>query len=389
MLLPPAPPLIRPPPPPPPPPQAAGWLLSVPGASRTVLEVRFPYAVSAMTSLLGHPPARATSEATAVEMAVAAYRSAAALSSFGEPILGVGATFALATDRERRGPHAGVVVTHNGLATSVHHLTLDKGARSRQQEDAAASRLVVRAVADAAGVATAYADPAAVFGAGGGPGDALQSSSTELPRGELLRDLLAGRFRTLEFSGGGGGVVVDAPRPARVYLPGSFNPLHDGHRELLAAALRLSPGMEGAYELSLGNADKGSLPLPEAQRRVAQFGAAGAPVVLTQAPLFTMKADLFPGSTFVVGYDTAQRLVQPGYYGSESAMLLQFARLAHQGCSFLVAGRLEAGGARYLTLADMEVPEALRAGGLFRAIPEGEFRVDISSTQLRERGAGA
>ena len=34
-------------------------------------------------------------------------------------------------------------------------------------------------------------------------------------------------------AGAGGNVYVDAPRRGRIYLPGSFNPLHDGHRELL------------------------------------------------------------------------------------------------------------------------------------------------------------
>jgi phosphopantetheine adenylyltransferase len=31
-------------------------------------------------------------------------------------------------------------------------------------------------------------------------------------------------------------VYVDSPRPGRIYLPGSFNPLHDGHKEMLEAS---------------------------------------------------------------------------------------------------------------------------------------------------------
>ena len=46
--------------------------------------------------------------------------------------------------------------------------------------------------------------------------------------GEPLQALLDGTVRSVEFAGGQ--VVVDAPRRGRVYLPGSFNPLHDGHR---------------------------------------------------------------------------------------------------------------------------------------------------------------
>ena len=46
--------------------------------------------------------------------------------------------------------------------------------------------------------------------------------------GDPLQALLAGRARVVEFSGGR--VFVDAPRAGRLYLSGSFNPLHDGHR---------------------------------------------------------------------------------------------------------------------------------------------------------------
>lgn len=43
-----------------------------------------------------------------------------------------------------------------------------------------------------------------------------------------LEGLLQGSVRAVEFAGGQ--TTVDAPRRRRVYLPGSFNPLHDGHR---------------------------------------------------------------------------------------------------------------------------------------------------------------
>lgn len=56
---------------------------------------------------------------------------------------------------------------------------------------------------------------------------ARQETSWEAA-GEPLQALLAGAVRSVEFTGGQ--VVVDAPRRGRVYLPGSFNPLHDGHR---------------------------------------------------------------------------------------------------------------------------------------------------------------
>ena len=55
---------------------------------------------------------------------------------------------------------------------------------------------------------------------------AVQVAGEEV--GDPLDALLAGRVHVVEFSGGR--VFVDAPRGGRLYLPGSFNPIHDGHR---------------------------------------------------------------------------------------------------------------------------------------------------------------
>ena len=61
----------------------------------------------------------------------------------------------------------------------------------------------------------------------------LQEDTTELA--DPLEELLAGNISTVEFSHGF--VVVNAPRRGRVYMSGSFNPLHEGHRGMLAAGL--------------------------------------------------------------------------------------------------------------------------------------------------------
>lgn len=64
----------------------------------------------------------------------------------------------------------------------------------------------------------------------------------------------------------------------------------------LQAACRCKPGLEGAFELSIGNADKGLLPLAEIQQRVAQFTAAGLPLVVTQASMLKLTAGLIGAS---------------------------------------------------------------------------------------------
>jgi hypothetical protein len=135
-----------------------------------------------------------------------------------------------------------------------------------------------------------------------------------------------------------------------------------------------------AFELSVENVDKPPLSAEEVARRLAQF-TWRAPVWLTRAPTFEQKARLFPGAVFVVGVDTAVRLVAKEYYGdSEPRMLESLDLIRGAGCRLLVAGRVAADGT-FHSLEHVRVPERHRE--LFRAIPESQFRVDLSSTALR------
>ena len=85
--------------------QALTWLLTLPGASRTVLESRVPYAQSALQEALKFPTSSYASVGTAVDMAKAAYKQAAQLSDIGTSIIGIGCTCALMTDRVKKGDH--------------------------------------------------------------------------------------------------------------------------------------------------------------------------------------------------------------------------------------------------------------------------------------------
>ena len=69
----------------------------------------------------------------------------------------------------------------------------------------------------------------------------------------------------------------------------------------------------------------------------------GGVLLLTEASLLTwLQARLLPHSYFVVGYDTAVRLINPKYYANDvDAMLAVFAEMRALGCGY-VAG--EGGG---------------------------------------------
>jgi hypothetical protein len=173
-----------------------------------------------------------------------------------------------------------------------------------------------------------------------------------------------------------GGSVCTEPKPLAV-LPGSFNPLHHGHIGLaLAAAECLRVPVH--FELSITNADKPELPRTEVERRLAQFSETG-PVWITRAATFEVKADLFPGTAFVLGWDTAVRVVAPKYYGGEAQRDAALRKLLERGCRLLVGGRLDTVG-RFRVWESDRLPEFAE---LFIPLAESDFRADVSSTQLR------
>ena len=171
------------------------------------------------------------------------------------------------------------------------------------------------------------------------------------------------------------------PRPPAVF-PGSFNPLHHGHRALAAAAAGVL-GVPVAFELSVANVDKPDLTPDDVARRAAQFVGL-APLWVTRAATFAAKAELFPGTAFVVGFDTAVRLIDPKYYGNDPGRRdAALWKLLAGGCRVVVGGRVDAAGAYRVWTGD-GVPDDLT--GLFVPLPEAAFRADVSSTQLRAGG---
>jgi hypothetical protein len=189
----------------------------------------------------------------------------------------------------------------------------------------------------------------------------------------MIADLISGQIARL-CQMPDGRLTPDAESPA-VLLCGSFNPLHAGHLQLAAAAAS-KLGRPAAFEIGVINADKPPLAESEVRRRLRQFEWV-APVWLAREPTFAGKARLFPGATFVVGVDTADRIVQPRFYGGEDEARAALAVIRASNCRFLVAGRVDA-GSRFRGVESLEL-----ADDLFMGIAEAEFRADVSSTALR------
>lgn len=168
-------------------------------------------------------------------------------------------------------------------------------------------------------------------------------------------------------------------------FPGSFNPLHDGHRQLRQLAEdRLQRRV--VFEISLANVDKADIDQQAVAWRLQQF--AEETVVLTRQPRFLEKSGLFPGCPFVVGFDTAVRLLDSRFYGDSLTQRDDaLRRLQQLGHRFLVGGRLMSvdGRPRFGGREHLPIPADFES--LFEVLAESEFRVDVSSTQLRAAAA--
>jgi hypothetical protein len=250
-------------------------------------------------------------------------------------------------------------------------LTLTKGVRSRQEEEETVSLMILRAVAQGCGLAELPEIPLQA-------GEQVEEQGEEIG---LLERVVSGEFNFV-VAWPDGRLTPGEQLPGIALLSGSFHPLHDGHRHMAEVAAR-KLGQPVYFELPLVNADKAAIDPAEAQRRLAQF-AGQAPVILSRAPLFSQKIRFYPHSVFILGLDTATRLVEPRFYNNspvEMRAALQAIRAA--GCRFLVAGRLV--GDQFLTARDIALPN--RFHELFEEISETEFRMDISSTVLRKQSA--
>ena len=159
-----------------------------------------------------------------------------------------------------------------------------------------------------------------------------------------------------------------------IILSGSFNPLHEGHIELLKASskeFKKNP----LYEISIKNVDKSKINFNDLINRINQFKSLGK-LVVTNSAKFEEKSNIFKKSIFVIGYDTALRLVDDKYYDDDFRKSLKI--IEKNNCSFLVSGRFI--NKKYKKPNNINFEEY---DYLFKILSEEKFRIDISSTELR------
>ena len=350
--------------------QSINWLLSVPGASKTLIEATIPYSNESLNRYIGEVPKQYVSKATALSMAKAAYMQGIQYGCNEMDIIGVSCTGAISTNRKRRGHNQAFIGLWGPRLKYVAHLILEKGERNRVEEEELVSSLIVQCVEEKLlGNSVLNVDL-----------NKLESVSVdETEFSSDLDSLVNGHISSIT-SLGTNLVGLDKSFKGGI-LSGSFNPIHQGHIELSKLASDIL-GAPVAFEISVTNVDKPPLQADEIKKRVSQFERSET-VILTCAPLFAEKSGIFQNSTFIIGNDTALRLVDPKYYDNDiQNMYTSLQKVKDNKCDFLVAGRLQ--NSEFKTISDMAIPEAFIS--LFQGIPESRFRMDLSSSELRSDG---
>jgi len=344
---------------------------SVPGISSFFVGAASPYGTEDTVRTLGFTPSGFVKIETAVDLAITAYMRAY---KPGRKAVGFGLTASVASTTTHRGAHRIIAAIFGDDGCWTVEFEIPKGEGDEQ-------RKIDGAVADNFGVAFIewyFSERNGV----------TAKEATDLARARILAHPY---FQ----ADGTRGTLEDIDPKKTVFFPGAYNPLHRGHTESAEACMcKLQIGTQGladrklVYSTTVNPVHKASLTPAEMLQRAVMMR--GKDFVLTENdPLYVDKARKFPGAWFVMGADSMDRMLDPKWGQPVKRMVVEMAQL---GCHFLVPGRLVPmpdGSQEYMTCDMVREKHEKDLGGMYDHFHEVNFRLDISSTELRAKAASS
>lgn len=316
---------------------AIGDLLSVGGASSYFLEGLVPYSKKSLDLFLGFEPDKYCTWGTARKIAMQAFRRALELDAPIDSAVGISCTASLAKPSgEREGrkheAHIGIQTKDSTRVWSLEFLEK----RSREEEEIILASWLLEVI-------KMFRD------------NSNGLNVNVIPEGFSSREWAAVKYNKafdtigldkILFNNKRNYILVDSEEPFlgvdSVIFPGSFNPIHEGHANIIKSAHK-TLGKKVYLEISVTNPDKPPSDFIDVNYRIDQirkfddeeFKQALAGIIISNTPLFFDKIWQYPTSTYLAGTDTVNRLFDKKYGNVQSLIDL----IKDTNTKFLVANR--------------------------------------------------
>lgn len=309
------------------------------GGSYTLLEVIIPYNQSSFRRYVNGAPDKYCSQEAARDLAMASFLRAIDLARDNlHNLIGVGVTCSLQKpagerpDREHKAYIAFQCFNHTATI-EIDIKTEIGGNKTREEEEDFVSGLIISTLHNhicSNGQLPYHSAKLSVAGDRYGCLDLLLSNAN---------------YITVNLSKPETGFLSSSEASHKVIFPGSFNPIHGTHLRMAEESARLL-GSKIAFEVCIKNIDKPALNFQSIEERVRSIcdilrdKEYADNMILSAAPTFQEKAELFPGATFVVGWDTFSRISDPKYYNGEDGFLRAIDRFQSLNIRFIVYHRI-------------------------------------------------
>lgn len=344
-----------------------GDFLKIPGGSQCIVGGYVPYAIEATNNFVGGKLDKYADANAARRLAVASYEQCLKLKVIENNCVGVGVACSLVKDKERDGrEHHINIAVHTFNQTFGISVVLKKSKMNRAKEENLVNDLVLF------NLTKAFCKPEII------------DREWEIIHQMIYLDN-GGEVSTFgEYSRMvGTELYCDAIEDLKnqdtiVIYPGSYNPLHDAHKEIYHLAHKIT-ALPVFYEMSISNSYKPSMDYVDLENRYKQFDNNGwrNAVILTKAPRFVDKVNLLKKYftpkqiIIVVGADTWERVYDDAAHKNGDIKFFE-----DNNVKFLVFGRN----------ADIKNQDSVLFIKNDLAL---NYNNNISSTAIRKAQAGA